>query len=153
MRRFGILLASAALGATLAASGPVAAMSSSGGGFGGFHGGGGHGGWGHGLHHGWHNGWGRNCWGGNCGWGWAWGGGWRYPYRDNAYSGYNYPGADYSYSTGYAAAPLWTGGSVATAKPGHYCIISVKTCQLHNPSFVGSDCSCKVPGGATSDVP
>ena len=183
MKRFGVLLASAAFGAALAASGPALAFGGhGGGGFGGrhmfagrsmamgglghgWHNGWGHGGWGHGWHnawgHGWHNCWGRNCWGGNCGWGgrWPafagldWGGGWGYPYQDNAYSGYSNPSSYYSYSTVYGAAPLANGGSVATGQPVDYCVISVKACQTHKPSFAGSDCSCKVPGGAASGVP
>jgi hypothetical protein len=84
---------------------------------------------------------------------WGWGGGWGYPYGDNAYSGYNYPGSDYSGLAGSAAAPFVIGASAPTGQPGNYCIISVKACQLHDPPFVGNDCSCKVPGGDTSEVP
>jgi hypothetical protein len=82
-----------------------------------------------------------------------WGGGWGYPYGDNGYSGYNYPGANNSESTGSALAPFLIGASAATGQTWNSCIISVKACQLHNPPFVGDDCSCKVPGRAASDVP
>ncbi|MGH6837632.1 MAG: hypothetical protein ACREDT_02290 [Methylocella sp.] len=84
---------------------------------------------------------------------WIWGGDWGYPYGDNGYSGYNYPGGDNSYSTGAAFAPFMIGGSAATGQRWNSCIISVKACQLHNPPYVGDDCSCKVPGRAASEVP
>lgn len=84
---------------------------------------------------------------------WGWGGGWGYPYGDNAYSGYNYPGSDYSGLSGSASPPFVIGASAPTGQPGNYCIISVKACQLHDPPFVGNDCSCKVQGGDTSEVP
>jgi hypothetical protein len=77
-----------------------------------------------------------------------WGGGWGY--GGDAYGGYNYPGSDYS---GSAAAPLVIGVNAATGQPGNSCIISVKACQSHNPPFVGDDCTCSVPGRAASDVP
>ncbi|MGH6793698.1 MAG: hypothetical protein ACREDH_00465, partial [Methylocella sp.] len=73
---------------------------------------------------------------------------WGYSYGDNGYSGYNYPSSNYSDLTG--SAPLVIG---ASAPPGQPCIISVKACQQHSPPFVGDDCSCKVTGGATSEVP
>ncbi|MGH7248937.1 MAG: hypothetical protein ACREH9_12605, partial [Pseudomonadota bacterium] len=79
---------------------------------------------------------------------WGWGGGWGYTYGDNGYSGYNYPSSNYSDLTG--SAPLVIG---ASAPPGQPCIISVKACQHHKPSFIGDDCSCKVTGGAASEVP
>ncbi|MGH6813442.1 MAG: hypothetical protein ACREDM_14250 [Methylocella sp.] len=181
MRRFGKLLASAALGAALVASGPAFARMG-GGGFGGGHMGGGFGGH--------FNGFGPRFTGRSVAIGrfdrrffnrndrfrrlgrfdrddrfffrrgfrrglfasgfpfWGWGGGWGYPYGDNAYSENGYPGSNYSYSTGSAAAPFVIGASVA---PGEPCIITVKACQRHKPPFVGSDCSCKVP--ATSEVP
>jgi hypothetical protein len=84
---------------------------------------------------------------------WGWGGSWGDSYSDNGYSGNNNPGSNYSYSTFYGAGPLASGGSVAYSRPGNYCIISVKACQLHDPPFVGNDCSCKVQGGDTSEVP
>ncbi len=53
-----------------------------------------------------------------------------------------------------ASAPLMTGRSVAVspepgavAGPGNYCATSVKTCLLHEPGWLGTDCSCKVYGG------
>jgi len=56
-------------------------------------------------------------------------------------------------------APLMTGRSVAVssaatapvsggaAGPGNYCATSVKTCVLREPGWLGTGCSCKVPGG------
>jgi hypothetical protein len=177
MRRFGVLLASAVLGAVFVAGGPGLAFGRGGGGggghfggfggfrgggFGGFHGGGfgrgfhggfARGGFGRGFHGGFARG-GFGRYGGYGGWGdWGLGGGWGDSYSDNGYSGYNYPGSYYSSSTFYGAAPLASGRSVAYSQPGNYCIISVKACQLHDPPFVGNDCSCKVPGGTTSEVP
>jgi hypothetical protein len=175
MKRFGILLASAALGAALVASGPALAFRG-GGGFGGFHGGGFHGGFGgfhggfggRGFAGGWGGGWGHGWRGG--GWNRGWGGGWPvyaglglglgyglsswdygYPY-DYSYGygypydyGYGYPG----YSAPYAAAtaPLVTGRSVATGQLGNYCTTPAKTCELYHASYVGNGCSCRVPGG------
>jgi hypothetical protein len=173
MRHFGILLASATLGAVLVASGPGLAFGRGGGGGGHF------------------GGFGPRFAGRSVAMGhfdrrffdrgdrfrrfgrfdrddrfffrrglfargfpfWGWGGGWGYPYGDNAYSGYNYPGSDYSGFAGTAAAPFVFGASAPTGQPGNYCIISVKACQLHDPPFVGNDCSCKVQGGDTSEVP
>lgn len=74
---------------------------------------------------------------------------------DNGYYGNGYDNGyayDYGYpSTGssgyYAAAPLVTGRSVATGQLGSYCTISVKTCELHHPSYIGGACSCRGPGG------
>ncbi len=177
MKRFGVLLASAALGAALVAGGPGLAFGRGGGGGGHF------GGFGPRFA-------GRSVAMGHFdrrffdrgdrfrrfgrfdrddrfffrrglfargfpfrGWGGGWGGGWGYPYGDNAYSGYNYPGSDYSGLAGSAAAPFVIGASAATGQPWNSCIISVKACQLHNPPFVGDDCSCKVQGGDTSEVP
>lgn len=182
MRRFGILLASAALGGVLVASGPVFARMG-GGGVGGGHMSGGFGGGHFDGFRGHFSGFGPRFTGRSVAVGGfdhrfhrfdrdgrfrrfgrfvrdrrffirrglfangfpfgVWGGGW----------GYNYPGSDYSYSTGPTAVPLVIDASVANRRPGDYCIISVKTCQLHNPSFVGNDCSCKVTGGATNDIP
>jgi hypothetical protein len=62
MKRFGILMATAALGAALMASGPAAAFR------GGWHGGGWLGGGWRGA--GWHGGWNRG-YGWNNGWGWG----------------------------------------------------------------------------------
>ncbi|MGH6833973.1 MAG: hypothetical protein ACREC9_00140 [Methylocella sp.] len=234
MKRFGVLVASAALGAALASSGPALAFGSHGGGGfggGGFHGGGGfggggfHGGGGFGGGH--MGGFGGSHFGGG-GFGGFGGGGfrgihgpmfagrsmaiggfnrgsgfnhgfdhrfarfdhfhhfhhfrnrfaffpffgggwdWDYPYADcgywgSDYCGYGYPDyaygygyPDYSYDYGYpatgssnyySAAPLVTGRSVATGQLGSYCTISVKTCELQHPSYVGGTCSCRVPGG------
>ncbi len=180
MRRYGKLLVLAALGAVLVASGPAFARMG-GGGFGGGHmgGGGGHfsgfaprfagrsGAMSHFDHRffdrdhrfrrfgrfdrddrfffrrGFRRGLLANGF-------WGLDGGWSYPDWDNATSGYNYPSSDNSYSTGSADPPLVIRASLAPAQP---CIISVKACQLHKPPFAGSDCSCRIPGGASSEVP
>jgi hypothetical protein len=44
-------------------------------------------------------------------------------------------------------APLATGRSVAIGQWGSYCATQVKTCELNHASFIGSGCSCRVPGG------
>ena len=161
MKRLGVLMAAAALGAALLASGPAEARW----GGGGFHGGG----WGgHGFAGGWgHGGWGRGYGGwGYGGWGLAGLGlglglagldyGSDYPYYGYGYgypgyaSGYSYPGyaSGYSYpGYGYAAAPLVTGRSVAIGGMGGYCSTPVKTCELYQASYIGNGCSCRVPGG------
>jgi hypothetical protein len=173
MRRFGILLASAALGAVFVAGGPGLAFGRGGGGGGHF------------------GGFGPRFAGRSMAMGhfdrrhfdrndrfrrfgrfdrddrvffgrglftsgfplWGWGGGGGDSYSDNGYSGYNNLGSYYSYSTFYGAGPLASGASAPTGQSGNYCIISVKACQLHDPPFVGNDCSCKVQGGDTSEVP
>jgi hypothetical protein len=148
MKRFGILMATAALGAALVASGPAAAFRGAGWHGGGWRGAGWHGGWN--REYGWNNGWG---WGG-LGLGLAGlGYGYSYPY---AY-GYGYP-YDYGYGPGLAAvataplalaaaatAPLMTGRSVAVG--GNYCATPVKTCLLSHTSWVGNGCSCTVYRG------
>ena len=162
MKRLGVLMAAAALGAALLASGPAEARW----GGGGFHGGGwgGHGfagGWGHG---GW--GWGHRGWG-YGGWGLAGLGlglglasldlrlrlpgypdyGYGYGYGNPGYaSGYGYPGY------GYAAAPLVTGRSVAIGGMGGYCSTPVRTCELYQASYIGNGCSCRVVGGHARGV-
>jgi hypothetical protein len=169
MKRFGILMATAALGAALVANGPAAAFTG-----GGWHGGGWRGGGWRGA--GWHGGWNRR-YGWNNGWGWGGlglglglsglGYGYGYPYNyaygygypyDYSY-GYGYPydysygyGFPYDYSYGYGAGlavaatePLMTGRSVAVG--GNYCATPVKTCLLSQTSWVGNGCSCRVYGG------
>lgn len=156
MKRFGILMATTALGVALVASTPAAAFR--GGHIGGWHGGGWHrAGW----HGGWHGGgwrgagwrgagW-RGGWAGNR---WAWNRGWGYP---NYGYGYGYP---YGYGLAAAAAaplavaaattaPLVTGRSVATGQVemGNYCSTPAKNCLLYQESWVGNGCSCRVPGG------
>ena len=73
-----------------------------------------------------------------------------------AKQGYPDPGNCYRYPisvpAAYAAlgstlAPLATGRSVATGQLGIYCATPVKTCELYHASYVGGDCSCRVPGG------
>jgi hypothetical protein len=133
MKRFGVLLATAALGAALAASGPAWAR------------GGGGGGGGHMFA-------GRSVATGNFNRSFGGGGGWDW---DDAYYGYGYPdyaydygdpGYDYSYDST-AASPLVTGRSVATGHMGNYCTTPVKNCELYHASYVGGGCSCRVPGG------
>ena len=150
MKRFGILMATAALGAALMASGPAAAFR------GGWHGGGWHGGGWRGA--GWHGGWNRG-YGWNNGWGWGGLGlglglaglGYGYGYPNDYAYGYGYPygyGNGYGYGSGLAAvatAPLITGRSVAVG--GNYCATPVKTCLLYHTSWVGNGCSCTVYGG------
>jgi len=55
-----------------------------------------------------------------------------------------------------ATGPLMTGRSVAvspaaapagTAGPGDYCVTPVRTCGLIEPGWLGTGCSCRVPGG------
>ena len=162
MKRLGVLMAAAALGAALLASGPAEARW----GGGGFHGGG----WGgHGFAGGWgHGGWGHGGWGwGHRGWGY---GGWGlaglglglglagldygYDYPGYGY-GYGYPGYAYGYGYpgyGYAAAPLVTGRSMAIGGMGGYCSTPVRTCELYQASFIGNGCSCRVVGGHARGV-
>jgi hypothetical protein len=167
MRRFGVLLAAAALGAALVPGGPGLAFGRGGGGGGGHFGGfgprfaGRSVAMGHFNRRFFHRGDRFRRFGrfdrddrfffrrgflrglfANGFWGGGGGGGWGYPYGDNGYSGYNYP-----------VAPYLIGASAATGQSWNSCIISVKACQLHNPPFVGDDCSCKFPGRAESDVP
>jgi hypothetical protein len=61
---------------------------------------------------------------------------WAYPAGSAAYSAF-----------GSAPAPLVMGRSVATGQLGIYCATPVKTCELYHASYVGGDCSCRVPGG------
>jgi hypothetical protein len=59
-----------------------------------------------------------------------------------------YPAGSAPYSAfGSAPAPPVTGRSVATGQLGIYCDTPVKTCELYHASYVGGDCSCRVPGG------
>jgi len=70
-----------------------------------------------------------------------------------------YPGYPYASPSLAETAPLMTGRSVAVsgpesypvpggvAGPGHYCATPVKTCLLYEPGWLGTGCSCKVPGG------
>ncbi len=164
MKRLGVLMAAAALGAALLASGPAEARW----GGGGFHGGG----WGgHGFAGGWgHGGWGHGGWGwGHRGWGY---GGWGlaglglglglagldygYDYPGYGYGyGYGYPGYAYGYdypSYSYPAAPLVTGRSVAIGGMGGYCSTPVRTCELYQASYIGNGCSCRVVGGHARGV-
>jgi hypothetical protein len=64
-------------------------------------------------------------------------------------SGYGYPAYGYGGGYGYGAygssAPLMTAPSVAA--DGMYCATPVKTCLLYEPGWLGTGCSCRVPGG------
>ncbi len=57
--------------------------------------------------------------------------GWRYGYSAPAFYGYS--------------APVVSVGAVAA--DGNYCATSVKTCLLYEPGWLGTGCSCRVPGG------
>ncbi len=52
-----------------------------------------------------------------------------------------------------ATAPLMTGRSVAVgavavgAGSGNYCATPVRTCLLYESGWLGTGCSCRVPGG------
>lgn len=48
---------------------------------------------------------------------------------------------------GAATAPLTMGRSVAEGQMGGSCTTPVKSCRLHQASFIGNGCSCKVTGG------
>jgi hypothetical protein len=65
--------------------------------------------------------------------------GWRSGYAAPTYYGYSAP-AYYGFS-----APVVSGGTVAA--DGNYCATSVKTCLLYEPGWLGTGCSCRVPGG------
>ena len=130
MKLFGILIATAALGVALMASGPAAAF---------------------------RGGWYLNDYSSGYGYPYDYSTGYGYPYDYS--SGYGYPydystgyGYPYDYSSGYGAglaavatAPLLTGRSVAVS--GNYCATPVKTCLLSHTSWVGNGCSCTVYGG------
>ncbi|WP_084144068.1 hypothetical protein [Methylocapsa acidiphila] len=140
MRRIFALASAAALGVALTCSGPAFAHGP------GYR----HGGWHH--PHGWHQ---------------AWRGGWRhhgmawnYAYPYNFAWGYGYPyNNDWGFSPVAAAltaplavaaaatAPLMTGRSVAVGGYGNYCATDMKTCLLYDTAYLGTGCSCKVPGG------
>lgn len=60
-------------------------------------------------------------------------------YRSLGYYGYSAP-TYYGYS-----APVVSAGAVAA--DGNYCATSVKTCLLYEPGWLGTGCSCRVPGG------
>jgi len=130
MKLFGILIAIAALGAALVASGPAAAFRGS---------------------------WYPNYYSSGYGYPYDYSSGYGYRYDYSSGYGYRY---DYSsgYGPGLAAfataplalaatatAPLLTGRSVAVG--GNYCATPVKTCLLSHTSWVGNGCSCTVYGG------
>jgi len=120
MKRYGILLAIAAFGAALVASGPASARCW-------YRGGGWH-------HCGWHR-WhpvDYSYWYG-------------YPYG----YGYGLGLAGLATAPLAVAAdvtaPLVTGRSVAAS--GNYCATPVRTCLLYEPGWLGTGCSCRVYGG------
>jgi hypothetical protein len=74
----------------------------------------------------WHYGWGRYGWYGRHGW----------------YGRYGYwPGS---------TAPLVTGP--AAPADGIYCGTPVRTCLLYEPGWLGTGCSCRIPGGYARGV-
>ncbi|MGO9236272.1 MAG: hypothetical protein ACLP4V_20190 [Methylocella sp.] len=113
----------------------------------------------HYRHYGWHRGYYRH-------YGWN---RWHRPYYGYGYGYPNYNG--YGYGAGYngygygaglaglATAPLMTGRSVAVssvaaapvsgavAGPGDYCATPERTCRLIESGWLGTGCSCRVPGG------
>ena len=126
MKLFGILIATAALGAALVASGPAAA----------FRGGG----------------WYPNDYSSGYGYPYDYSSGYYssgYGYPYDYSSGYG-PGLAAVATAplalaATATAPLLTGRSVAVG--GNYCATPVKTCLLSHTSWVGNGCSCTVYGG------
>ena len=70
--------------------------------------------------------------------------GWHYGWHRHRHYGYGYGYPRY-YHYGYAgaAAPVVAG----EAASGNYCATAVKTCLLYEPGWLGTGCSCKVPGG------
>jgi hypothetical protein len=62
---------------------------------------------------------------------WGYYRGWRYGYSAPAFYGYS--------------APVVSGGTVAS--DGNFCATSVKTCLLYEPGWLGTGCSCRIPGG------
>jgi hypothetical protein len=149
MKLFGILIATAALGAALVASGPAAAFR--GGGYYDYSSG-------YGYPYDYSSGYGYPYdYSSGYGYPYDYSSGYGYPYDYS--SGYGYP---YDYSSGYgpglaavataplafaaaATAPLLSGRSVAVG--GNYCATPVKTCLLSHTSWVGNGCSCTVYGG------
>lgn len=123
MKRVGIILASAVFGAALAASSPASAAEV-------------------GC---WYNGGYHNCL-------WYPGYGYASPYGYGL-GGLGLLGAIATAPLAVAAdvtAPLMTGRSVAVtgaAGSGNYCTTPIKTCLLEESGWLGTGCSCKVPGG------
>lgn len=124
---FGILLAMAAFGAALVASGPASAHC-----------------W---YHGGWHH----------CGWhrwhpvnytywnGYPYGSGYGYGYGSGLGLGLAALATAPLALAADATAPLMTGRSVAAS--GNYCATPVRTCLLYEPGWLGTGCSCRVYGG------
>ena len=75
--------------------------------------------------------------------------GWRHGVRYGWYGhryysyGYGYPGY---YHWGYAGA-MPAVGVISEPASGDYCATPEKTCLLYEPGWLGTGCSCKVPGG------
>ena len=70
--------------------------------------------------------------------------GWHYGWHRHRHYGYGYGYPRY-YHYGYAgaAAPVVAG----EAASGNYCATAARTCLLYEPGWLGTGCSCKVPGG------
>jgi hypothetical protein len=145
MKRLGILLAFTVFGAALGTSGPASATEVSC----------------------WYNGGVHSC---------IWYPGYTYAWYPGYTNSYAYPfgsglgaiaTAPLAIATD-ATAPLVTGRSVAVenvpltegrsaavatvavtgvAGSGNYCATSVKTCLLREPGWLGTGCSCRIPGG------
>lgn len=64
----------------------------------------------------------------------------RAPIEDSAYCARRSMVGYYGYSGVLVAAPT-------VAADGIYCATSVKTCLLREPGWLGTGCSCSVPGG------
>ncbi|RTL81290.1 MAG: hypothetical protein EKK29_18250 [Hyphomicrobiales bacterium] len=143
--------------ATLSIATPASAWGRYGGGWGHRHWGSG---WGY-RHAGWRPTWGYGRWGYagmRRGWGygrWGYGGvalgaAASYPYS-YGYYGSAYPSACGNYGSGtygYSGASY----SAPVASEGYYCATSEKTCLLNEPGWLGTGCSCKVPGGRARGI-
>lgn len=68
---------------------------------------------------------------------------WR-PYCHRHYRRLGYYG--YAAPTFYGYSPPVASGAMVAAD-GNYCATSVKTCLLYEPGWLGTGCSCRVPGG------
>ena len=66
-------------------------------------------------------------------------------YGSGNYGNYGYSGSgNYGYSGAGYSAPV--------ANEGYYCATSEKTCLLNEPGWLGTGCSCKVPGGRARGI-
>lgn len=154
-------LAAAMTITTLSISTPASAWGRYGGGWGHRHWGSG---WGY-RHAGWRPTWGHGRWGYagmRRGWGygrwgyaglrprWGYGGMALGAAASNPYSYGNYGSAYPSGCGNYGSGSYGYSGasySAPVASEGYYCATSEKTCLLNEPGWLGTGCSCKVPGG------